>query len=113
MKNRIYVTLACTAIALSGFILTHTAAAPYQHNWWKAHRWASEYNHPTFQEVDIYEKCIDDNHRHYLEHPNEGHFIICVDPRILHHAFLQVVLRNGERAEFDICLEHGELRRIK
>jgi len=72
------------------------------HRWWKPHRWLSEVNREPLP-ADCFKPKVDD-----------ASFIIrisCVQPASL--KFLVVNLPSGENYEFDLCLEHGEIRRLE
>lgn len=87
-----------------GFLFLHTSAGPYLNNQWKPHRWARGQK-PSAERIAAYKKC--------LAAPNDDgntyHF--CVNPEM--PPIITIGSASGETAEFDICLEHGELRRIQ
>lgn len=75
-------------------------------NWWKPHRWLSQEVTKHYQEEEAaYKRCMADT-------SNRSTLALCLEPSRRFVSYLSVGVA-GETATFDICLEHGELKRIK
>lgn len=97
----------------AAWLYTYTELAPIHRNWYRPHRWASEVTR-----VDIavqraaYEECL----KREITSGSSALFCVALQPvttpMVVSYQRWDGKQSVREHVDFDICLEHGEFRRM-